>query len=278
VKVGILGDLHIGSIYSKWSDAAALIKNIARDLDALIIVGDVTEELNPYPKTLSYVADDREKLKSKIQRLLNQFLNAIGGAINRVAFLRGNHDDQVLNNCSLVEDYAVLHSQFGRVVVLHGHQTNLSQYGLKLGWGVQAGRALKNQLELEQFAGIQLQASDYLIVGHCHVVYSDIQAKIYSPGCWVGNYSNRNVGWYILIDDETFNSPKAFIRVRRKPNLAYSATCKCGYSPLTQDSLVCPVCNRELTPRCGKSYCDRPLRGEEEMVCKKHNGVYRFWE
>lgn len=278
MKVGLLSDLHIGSPQSNWRDAASLINRIAPDHDIIILMGDITEELNPYPKTLATTQKDNTSLKWRIKNDLDQFREEVSENINRIVLLQGNHDDQILNQCSMVEPYAVLRSNFGRVVVLHGHQTNLTKYGLKYGWGVEAGRELKNNLNREHNAGIELENTDYLIVGHCHVAYSDPHTKIYSPGCWVGDYTNRNTGWFITINDENTDSPKSFIRMKRKKNLQYKKTCECGYSNLTRDSLRCPICKKELTPRCGRSDCDRPLRGEEIRICKRHRNNVRFWE
>ncbi|HUX99406.1 MAG TPA: metallophosphoesterase [Candidatus Deferrimicrobium sp.] len=278
MKVGLLSDLHIGSPDSKWRDAAFLIKQIAPDLDAIIIIGDMTEELNPYPKTLASAKNDNEVLKVRIQNCLDQFIENLADYMNRIVFLRGNHDDQVLNNISLVEPYAILRTNFGRIVILHGHQTNLSKYGLKHGWGVQSGRELKSSLELEHSSGVQLDITDYIIVGHCHVAYADSHTKIYSPGCWVGQYSNRNTGWYIIINDEETDSPQEFIQMRRKDTRYYKKTCECGFNKLTNDDLYCPNCHKETTPKCAIATCNRPLRGEEGKVCKTHGETSRFWE
>ncbi|NVM29404.1 MAG: metallophosphoesterase family protein [Candidatus Helarchaeota archaeon] len=278
MKVCLLSDLHIGSPQSKWRDAATLINRMAPDLDAIILIGDITEELNPYPKTLAFAKNDPNSLKQRILTALDQFIEKISEYVNKTVFLRGNHDDQVLNRCSIVENHAVLRSKFGRIIVLHGHQTNLTRYGLKLGWGVQSGRELKNNLKLEHSAGIELEATDYIIVGHCHVAYSDALTKIFSPGCWVGNYSNRNTGWYVLIDDEEADSPQSFIQMKRKANLYYRKQCECGFNHLTNDALICPACKQETTPRCGMYDCNRPLRGEEVKTCKRHHASFRFWE
>ena len=278
MKVGLLSDLHIGSPQSKWGDAATLINRIAPDLDALILMGDITEELNPYSQTLNLGKGDQ--LKKRIENVLDQFVDKVSEYINKIVFLRGNHDDQLLNKCSLVEPYAILRSQFGRIIVLHGHLTNLTTYGLNLGWGIQAGRALKKNVETEYNCGIKLKTTDYLIVGHCHVAYADPHNKIYSPGCWVGVYQNRNTGWYILINDEGIDSPKTMIQMRRNvPSRYHIKRCKCGFHKLTKDDLYCPVCGVELTPKCGKTNCQRPLRGEEKLICKKHNNpTLKFYE
>ncbi len=278
MKIGLLSDLHIGSPQSKWRDAAALLNQIAPDLDALILVGDITEELNPYSQTLALAKNDERILKRRIQGALDQFVAKVSKSINRIVFLRGNHDAQLLNRCSIVEPYAILRSKFGRIIVLHGHQTNLTRYGLRLGWGVESGRELKNNLHREHSSGVKLESTDFIIVGHCHVAYRDVHTKIYSPGCWVGDYSNRNTGWYILIDDESTDSPDAIIQLKRKANLYYQHTCACGFTQLTIDDLECPACHRELTPRCTKATCNRPLRGEEARICKIHTLDLRFYE
>ena len=277
MKVGLLSDLHIGSPQSKWSDAATLINRIAPHLDVVIINGDITEELNPYPKTLNSPKEN-EDLPSRIEKRLNQFLDKVSEHKNRILFLRGNHDDQILNRCSLVERYAILRSNFGRIIVLHGHQTNLTKWGKKLGWGVQAGRALKYYLADEQYCGIELEATDYIIVGHCHVAYRDHYSKVYSPGCWVGDYSNRNTGWYIIINDEETDSPKSFIQMRRWDNISHKKKCKCGFNNLNNDDLYCPACKKDLLPRCKDPDCNRPLRGEENKICKIHTPDLRFYE
>jgi len=288
LRVGILGDLHIGAPQSKWRDAATLLRQLAPELDALILCGDTTEELNPYPETFSYMGRDRYALQAHIKQILEYFIKQISKVVNKVLFLRGNHDDRLLNHYPLVEDYAVLQSRFGRVVILHGHQTNLSKYGLKYGWGVQAGRELKAHLELEHYCGIKLAPTDYLILGHCHVAYSDTHAKVYSPGCWVGNYRNRNTGWYLLVDDEAPTaSPRTFIRLIRRIGLTAHTTCDCKqphqrkktHSNTREVTEACPICGTVLTPtHCGKAGCTRPLRGEDTFSCKRHRPQFRFWE
>lgn len=278
MKVGLLSDLHIGSPESKWRAAATLINQIAPDLDAVIISGDITEELNPYPKTLAFAKNNNVLLKSRIENALNQFIDKVSDYKNRIVFLRGNHDDQILNRCSIVESFAILRSNFGRVVVLHGHLTNLTKWGLKFGWGVEAGRKLKHTLADEHSCGIELESTDYIIVGHCHVAYSDPHEKIFSPGCWVGNYRNRNVGWYIVMNDEEGDSPKAFIQMKRKSNRSYIRKCSCGFNNLKNNALYCPKCKKEIMSRCQKLNCNRPLRGEEDRVCKIHNSNFRYFE
>ncbi|MBD3230824.1 MAG: hypothetical protein GF329_21785 [Candidatus Lokiarchaeota archaeon] len=168
----------------------------------------------------------------------------------------------------MVENIAILRSKLGRIITLHGHQTSLSQYGSGRGWGVEAGRKLKTNLEKEYYTEVKLLPEDILIVGHCHVVYYDHTAKIYSPGCWIGNYENRNVGWYILIDDESFDEPEEGIQLKRI-NKNYRRTCECGYKYLSNDDLYCPKCKKKTTPICARRGCNRPLRGEDLRTCKK---------
>ncbi len=280
MRVGVLSDLHIGAPQSNWHDAAALIQSIAPELDAIVLSGDITEELNPYPKTRALMNHNLNSLKLRIRQELNRFVEMISENISKILFLRGNHDDRLLNQCPLVEDYAVLHSKFGRIIILHGHQTNLSKYGLRHGWGVQAGRQLKASLALEHSCGIKLKSTDYLIVGHCHVAYCDIHTKIYSPGCWLGSYRNRNTGWYLLIDDEVqAASPRSFIQLKRKEGLSAKKTCECGLLSQTKADGACPVCQTEFTTsKCGKEGCSRPLRGEDPRLCKKHQPHFKFWE
>ena len=146
MKVGILSDLHIGHPNSKYQDAANIINNIAMDLDAVIINGDLTEEINYYPETISSAENDREILKSRIRTSLENFSGLISNHIDKILYLRGNHDGQIINSNPIVENYALLESDFGRIIIFHGHQTNLSKYGIKYGWGVEAGRELKKDM------------------------------------------------------------------------------------------------------------------------------------
>ncbi|MBW1932601.1 MAG: metallophosphoesterase [Candidatus Helarchaeota archaeon] len=279
MRVGLLSDLHIGAPLSKWQDAAKLINRLTPDLDAFILLGDVTEEVNPYRQTLNLAKNDATRLKKRIQSALEQFLDRVSGNIHRLVFIRGNHDDQLLNRCQIVEPYAILRSKFGRIVALHGHLTNLTRYGLKFGWGVQAGRQLKSNLEEERHCGINLEPTDFLLIGHCHVAYADHQTQVYSPGCWIGDYRNRNTGWYILIDDESVDSPQTFIQLKRQvPRSYHQRNCSCGYNKLTPDALYCPACGTDLMPKCERVSCQRPLRGEELHICKRHRSSHRYYE
>ncbi|MHA1649193.1 MAG: metallophosphoesterase family protein, partial [Candidatus Helarchaeota archaeon] len=107
MRVGVLSDLHIGAPQSNWHDAAALIQSIAPELDAIVLSGDITEELNPYPKTRALMNHNLNSLKLRIRQELNRFVEMISENISKILFLRGNHDDRLLNQCPLVEDYAV---------------------------------------------------------------------------------------------------------------------------------------------------------------------------
>lgn len=278
MKAALLSDLHIGASKSKWKDAARLITRIAPDLDVILIVGDITEELNPYQHTLN-LSRNFETHRKRVQNGLNQFIAKISDYSNRIVFLKGNHDDLLLNNFSLVQTYAVLRSPFGRIIAIHGHLTNLTKFGLRYGWGIEAGRHLKREVEKEAFCGIRLKPTDFLIVGHCHVTYSDPTLKIYSPGCWVGDYTNRNVGWYIHIDDESVDTSKAFIQLKRNvPSAYHRQKCKCGFNQLKIDDLSCPACGIDLMPRCEEAGCYQSLRGEDIRKCKKHFDTSRYYE
>lgn len=276
MKLGILSDLHIGHPNSKYKDAANIINSIAPNLDAVIINGDLTEEINYYPETISSAENDREILKSKIRTSLENFSGLISNHIDKIVYLRGNHDGQIINSNPIVENYALLESEFGRIIIFHGHQTNLSTYGQKVGWGIEAGRLLKKSIASEHYVGTKLEVEDFIIIGHCHVAYYDRNAKIFSPGCWVGNYENNNVGWYILINDEDFDTPAEGIRLKRI-NKTYRNICRCGYEYLTNNDLYCPQCNKDVGPKCTK--CDRPLRGEEVRKCKNcEKKEFNFYE
>jgi predicted phosphodiesterase len=253
-----------------------MINSIATDLDAVIINGDLTEEINYYPETISAVENDREILKSEIRTSLNTFSELISKHTNKIVYLRGNHDGQIINSNPIVENYALLESEFGRIVIFHGHQTNLSKYGIRFGWGVEVGRLLKKSIASEHYVGIKLKEEDFIIVGHCHVAYYDRTAMIFSPGCWVGNYENRNVGWYILINDEDFDTPAEGIRLKRI-NKTYRNICRCGYEYLTNNDLYCPQCKKDVGSKYIK--CDRPLRGEELRKCKNcEKKEFNFYE
>ena len=282
MKIGLLGDLHIGNSKSKWEDASKIINQIAPDLDAIILIGDITEECNPYPETRNNFNNNFDKLKLKIQAIMKNFTESIKEHINKTVFLRGNHDDQVINNMDIVENYAILRTKHGRVMVFHGHQTNLATYatstisGERIGWGVRAGREVKKNINSEHYMGVKLDADDFLIMGHCHVAYLDTVAKIFSPGCWIGNYKNNNVGWYIIINDEDIESPKDFIRMTRIPT-SYNRRCKCGYHKPENSDQYCPVCNQSLI--CNRLDCSLPIRGEDDASCKDHlHDDFKFYE
>ncbi|MFW9878294.1 MAG: metallophosphoesterase family protein [Candidatus Thorarchaeota archaeon] len=274
----VLSDLHLGNPESKWLDAAYLIKENINDLDIIILNGDLTEEFNPFPITRKSVHSDLELLNSNIHESLSEFRDIISENINKMVFLRGNHDHLIINSLPIVENFAILQTKFKKIVIFHGHQTYLSQYGKRFGWGVEAGRRLKSRLDQEHYVGTRLDTNDYIIVGHCHTAFFDNEAKIFSPGCWVGKYRNRNIGWYILINDEGEKNENNFIEIRRIKGF-YSKACKCGYDDLKNDDSQCPKCDHPTTPICITPGCSRPVRGEDEKLCKRCNhDEFNFYE
>lgn len=279
MKIGLLSDLHIGNPISKWSDATSIINEIAPNLDMIILMGDVTEEMNPYPSTLEEYNNNMAGLKNSIQQIMGEFTNSISKHLDKTVFLRGNHDDQIINNMKIVENHAILRTKLGRIVVFHGHQTNLSKYGQKFGWGLSAGRELKVNLDHEHYIGVELTSSDFIIMGHCHVAYFDSELKVCSLGSWLGDYKkNRNVGWYAIINDEDVDSPKKMIQMRRI-DTEYVRSCQCGYNNLKNNDLYCPKCKRPTAPLCSRFGCNRPVRGEDDILCKKHlHDDFKFYE
>jgi predicted phosphodiesterase len=197
VIVAVTSDVHLGhpqALVEEFFKAAA---TVGPKVDIFVLAGDIID--NPQPKAI---------------KLFEQFLEIAkeNDFFEKLFFVYGGmrHEVKVLHSYPrlLMDDYCLLSTTFGRVVIIHGNNINL-YYKKDQGESAKVGaeRAKRNLIRhpVDWLPGIT--QDDYLVLGHLHQRFYYEPARIYCLGCWLPTKNMRNnTGYILVINDQVKDS------------------------------------------------------------------------
>ncbi|MFN7106097.1 MAG: phosphohydrolase [Pyrobaculum sp.] len=168
----VLGDVHIGSRYSKIGQLRKCLESIYAEKVA--IVGDVfDDEYRPVGR------EEAARLIKKAMKILQ-----IRPRQLYISFSSSSHDPQL--SVPLVEKIDGVevtayngHIHIDRVVITHGDsvvKNGVLAYLIEFASRGRLGRALRKRLMVSD--------DMWLVYGHSHVPYVDLERKILNPGGW----------------------------------------------------------------------------------------------
>jgi len=199
----IFGDVHLDA---KDCLQEAFFEALSREIgmvDIIIMNGDFLDNFNENgKKTLdAFVTWSYEKgCKEKI-------IFVTGGMGHEGNLLHDRPDIQVV-------PYVKLNTLEGRFIICHGHNIGLKKK-INETWN-QAACNLKKQIVAQDIDFLpKILSSDKLIISHTHIPFYNMDNGVFATGSWIlkndfrenRNFIQRNIGVYILLDDEDRNDP-----------------------------------------------------------------------
>jgi len=196
MRIAITSDVHIGrkdALVEEFFRASIAVSEFS---DIIIIAGDVVE--NDHPTTLEFFT--KYLVLAEDHGFFEKLFFVYGGMKHEVKLL---HSFPSL----LVNDFCLLSTKIGRIVVLHGNNLGL-YYNPKEGEHAKLGaERAKLQLIAKPVSWLpRITEEDYLIIGHLHKRFYHEPMKIYCTGCWLPTKDSMNdTGYFLLIDDQKQN-------------------------------------------------------------------------
>lgn len=199
----IFGDVHLDSEQCLQTEFKEALSSLAQQVDLIIFNGDFLD---------SYGAKGKKALK--------EFLSWADkkGIKEKMIFITGGmgHEGNVLYDQPEIQilPYAILTTAEGRIIICHGHNIGLVKQ-INETW-VQAARKVKKQL-VEKGSNFlpKILQTDILILSHTHAPFYDMDYGVFATGSWKlkeelqdkKEYIQRNIGVFIVIDDEDRDDP-----------------------------------------------------------------------
>jgi len=196
MKIAVTSDVHIGRKDALVEEFKESISIINKDVDIIILAGDIVD--NDEDAT-------REEFKSFLIRAKKEHF------FEKLFFIYGGmkHEIKLLHSFPglLLNDYCLLSTKVGRIIILHGNNIGL-YYNLDKGENAKIGaeRAKRNLIANPVSWLPRLFENDYLIFGHLHKRFYHEPMKLYCTSCWVPTADEANdTGYLIVIDDQNEN-------------------------------------------------------------------------
>ena len=196
LKIAVTSDVHIGRNDALIEEFFSSMKAVGNQVDIIVIAGDVVD-------------DNKDSTKEKFKEFL--IMTESEGFHEKLFFVYGGmkHEVKLLHSFPglLLNDYCLLSTQIGRIVIIHGNNIGL-YYNSANGEHAKTGaeRAKLNLINHPVSWLPKIQPEDYLIFGHLHKRFYHEPMKIYCTGCWLPTKDSMNdTGYFLLIDDQKQN-------------------------------------------------------------------------
>lgn len=204
----IFGDVHLGAEGCLEDAFKEALLSVAEEVDLILFNGDFI---------------DSYEEKGKIA--LEQFLEWIDNKSwkEKIIFITGGmgHEGNILFDCPTIQilPWAILNTKEGRIIVCHGHNIGLVKK-FDENWA-QAAYRLKERLVKNSSDFLpEILPTDKLIISHSHVPFYDMDNGVFATGSWIlkdelrenEGFIKRNIGVFILLDDEDRNDPIKMMR------------------------------------------------------------------
>ncbi len=205
-RAAIFGDVHLDAAGCKRKEFLEAIKSVANTVDIIIMNGDFLD---------TYNENANDALKEFVT------WSAIEGCKEKIVYVTGGmgHEGNLLYDKPDIQviPYAKLNTLEGRFIICHGHNIGLKKK-VNETWN-QAVVTLKKQLIANSINFLtKILSTDMLIISHTHVPFYDMDNRVFATGGWKvkekwsREYIKRNVGVFIVIDDEKREDPIKVIR------------------------------------------------------------------
>ncbi len=203
----IFGDVHLDADCCLREAFFEALSNEAEMADIIIMNGDFLDDFDENgKKTLETFVVWSTKMCYK-----EKIVFVTGGMGHEGNILFDRPDIRVV-------PYVKLNTLEGRFIICHGHNIGLKKQANET-WN-QAACNLKKQLIVKEIDFIpKIHSSDKLIISHTHVPFYNMDAGVFATGgwkvkeSWTEDYIRRNIGVYIIIDDEDRADPLKLRRI-----------------------------------------------------------------
>ncbi|MGC9778489.1 MAG: metallophosphoesterase [Candidatus Heimdallarchaeota archaeon] len=199
----IIGDVHLGADGYLEEEFKEALESVAEDVDLILFNGDFLD---------SYEEKGKKVFDNFIEWLETK------GWKEKIVFITGGmgHEGNILFDYPSIQilPWAILNTKEGRIIVCHGHNIGLVKRSDET-W-VQAANNLKKRLVKNAIDFLpKILPTDKLIISHAHVPFYDMENGVFATGSWVlkdelrenVDFIKRNIGVFILVDDEDRNDP-----------------------------------------------------------------------
>ncbi|MHA1186172.1 MAG: metallophosphoesterase [Candidatus Heimdallarchaeota archaeon] len=206
-QAAIFGDVHLdaeGCLREQFFEA---LSSVIKNVDIIIMNGDFLDNFDENGK-----------------KALDAFISwcARKGCKEKIVFVTGGmgHEGNLLYDRPDIQvvPFVKLNTTEGRFIICHGHNIGLKKR-VNETWK-EAASNLKKQLIVKEIDFLpKLFTSDKLIISHTHVPFYDMDNGVFATGGWMvkedwtDSYISRNVGIFIVIDDEDRDDP---IKLRKR--------------------------------------------------------------
>ncbi|MHA1127157.1 MAG: metallophosphoesterase [Candidatus Heimdallarchaeota archaeon] len=204
MKIAVTSDVHIGRKDALVEEFFNSMRAIGNKVDIIVIAGDIVD-------------NDKNTTREKFNDFLT--ISKDEGFFEKLFFIYGGmkHEVKLLHSFPglLLNDYCLLSTQIGRMLILHGNNIGL-YYNPTIGEHAKVGaeRAKLNLINHPVSWLPRIHQEDFLVFGHLHKrfyhepnkrFYHEPR-KIYCTGCWVPTADEANdTGYVIMIDDQDEN-------------------------------------------------------------------------
>ncbi len=197
----IIGDVHLGADGCLKEEFKEALLSVAEEVDLILFNGDFIDNYG-----------------EKGKKALEQFLEWIDNKSwkEKIVFITGGmgHEGNILFDCPTIQilPWAILNTKEGRIIVCHGHNIGLVKKDDET-W-VEASCRLKQRLVRNGSEFLpEILSTDKIIISHTHVPFYKMDNGMFATGGWrikedwSEDYIRRNVGVFIIIDDEDRDDP-----------------------------------------------------------------------
>ena len=195
--IAVTSDVHLGREGALVEEFFQAMVAVAKKADIIVIAGDIVENDGPLASELFSKFLSLAKQHSFFEKLFFVY----GGMKHEIKLLHATPG-------LLLNDYCLLSTAIGRVVIIHGNNIGL-YYNPEEGENAKLGaeRAKRNLIRKPVNWLPVIQESDYLILGHLHKRFYHEPARIYCLGCWLPTKDTANDTGYILLINDRQKDP-----------------------------------------------------------------------
>ena len=156
---------------------------------------------------------------------LEQFLEWIDNKSwkEKIIFITGGmgHEGNILFDCPTIQilSWAILNTKEGRIIVCYGYNIGLVKKSDET-WAQTAYRLKERLVKNSSDFLPEILPTDKLIISYSHMPFYDMDNGVFATGSWIlkdelrenEGFIKRNIGVFILLDDEDRNDPIKMMR------------------------------------------------------------------
>lgn len=199
----IFGDPHLGAEGCLEEEFKEALESVAEEVDLILFNGDFID---------SYDEKGKKALKDFLEWVDKKDWK------EKIIFITGGmgHEGNILFDCPTIQilPWAILNTREGRIIVCHGHNIGLVKRADEI-WAQAVCRLKKRLVRSGSNFLPKIMATDKIIISHTHTPVYDMDNGVFATGSWFlkkelrenEGFVQRNIGVFILLDDEDRNDP-----------------------------------------------------------------------